>query len=98
MLNMIMNLCITSVKSITYPILVRMIEFSLNKNTDVSLLIYNIRGEVVRQLVSDFYSTGVYQVEWDGRNNHGHQVASGIYFYRLKAGSFVKNKKMVFSK
>jgi hypothetical protein len=74
------------------------IEFSLNKNTDVSLFIYNVRGEVVRRLISDFYSAGIYQIEWDSRNDHGYQVASGIYFYRLKAGSFVKNRKMVFTK
>jgi hypothetical protein len=49
-------------------------------------------------LVSGFYTAGRYQVEWDGKNEHGLKVASGIYFYRMRADVFVKNKKMVFTK
>jgi hypothetical protein len=74
------------------------IEISLNKDTDVSLMIYNIRGEVVRRLVSGHYAAGRYQVEWDGRNEHGQQVASSIYLYRIQAESYVKTKKMIFAK
>jgi flagellar hook assembly protein FlgD len=74
------------------------IEISLNKDTDISLMIYNIRGEVVKQLASGSYSSGRYLVEWDGRNENGIQVASGIYIYRLQAGAFVVNRKMIISK
>jgi hypothetical protein len=74
------------------------IDFSLNKNTKVSLKIYNINGELVRELVSDSYVAGAYRIEWDGRNDNGLWVASGIYIYRMKAGPFMKTKKMIFTK
>jgi hypothetical protein len=74
------------------------IEISLNKDADVSLVIYNIRGEVVRRLISGYYPAGKYTVQWDSRNEHGQKVASGIYIYSMQAGAFVENRKMIFSK
>jgi hypothetical protein len=74
------------------------IEISLNKNSNIDLLVYNIRGEVVKRLVSGYYPAGRYLVEWDSKNDHGLQVASGIYFYRMQADAFVEIKKMIFSK
>jgi hypothetical protein len=74
------------------------IEISLNKDTDVSLVIYNIRGEVVRRLISGYYPAGRYTVQWDSRNEHSQRVASGIYIYSMQAGAFVENRKMIFSK
>jgi len=74
------------------------IDFSLNKTTEVRILIYNINGELVRDLVSGTYSAGAYRIVWDGRNEEGLQVASGIYIYRMKAGSFIQTNKMIFSK
>jgi hypothetical protein len=74
------------------------IDFSLNKNTEVRLVICNIGGQLVRELVSDTYLAGTYQVEWDSRNDKGRQVASGIYIYRMKAGSFIQTKKMIVTK
>jgi flagellar hook assembly protein FlgD len=62
------------------------------------LIIYNIRGEVVNRLVSGRYSAGRYQVEWDGLNEHGLKVASSIYIYRMQAGSYIKSRKMIYSK
>ena len=63
-----------------------------------TLKIYNILGEVVRTLVNEPKSTGVYYEVWDGKDGRGDQVASGIYFYRLKAGEFSETKKMVLLK
>lgn len=74
------------------------IRFGLPSPSNVSLRIYNIQGEEVRTLVCDYLSGGFYEVEWDGRDEAGSQVASGIYIYRIQAGNFVQSKKMTFIK
>ena len=60
-----------------------------------SLKIYNIRGELVRILTDERKASGRYQVIWDGKNEKGEDVASGIYFCILKAGDFSETKKMI---
>ena len=57
--------------------------------------IYNQLGQEVRTLVNERNPAGAYQIEWDGRDHAGRQLASGVYLYRLKAGSFVLVRKMV---
>lgn len=66
-----------------------------NRPVHTTLRIYNILGEEVRELVNTIQLEGSYRVVWDGRNNQGKEVASGVYFYRLKAGDFVQTKKMI---
>jgi len=61
----------------------------------VSLKVYNILGEEVITLVDQEQRAGRYQVVWDGRNNQGKEVTSGVYLYRLKAGKFTAARKMV---
>jgi hypothetical protein len=61
----------------------------------VSLRIYNIRGQLVRLLVDEDKEPGAYRIIWDGKDNHGQQVASGIYLYRITAGDFKQTRKMV---
>ena len=63
-----------------------------------TLRIYNVLGEVVRTLVDEPRSPGIYYQVWDGKDDQGKEVASGIYFYRLKAGKFSETKKMVLLK
>ncbi len=63
-----------------------------------SLRIYNVLGEVVRTLVDEPMAPGVHHEVWDGRDDQGNKVASGIYFYRLRAGDFQHTKKMVLMK
>ena len=63
-----------------------------------SLRIYNVLGEVVRTLVDEPMVPGVHHEVWDGRDDHGNRVASGIYFYRLRAGDLQHTKKMVLMK
>jgi len=60
-----------------------------------SLKVYNILGQEVKTLVAKEQSAGDYQVLWDGRDNSGKEVSSGVYFCRLKVGKFAKTKKMV---
>lgn len=61
----------------------------------VNLKVYNTFGQLVRTVVNEKQLAGDYWVLWDGRNNSGKQVASGIYFYRLKLGKLAKTRKMV---
>ena len=63
--------------------------------TPVTLKIYNILGQKVRTLVDEPKRAGSHEVIWDGRDDQGKDVASGIYFYQLTAGDYKKTKKMV---
>ena len=63
-----------------------------------TLRIYNVLGEVVRTLADEPMASGVHQIIWDGKDDEGNQVASGIYFYRLRAGALQDTKKMVLMK
>lgn len=74
------------------------IEFTLPVSGEVNLSIYNIQGQIVKNLVNEFKTNGIYKVKWDGTNNFNKQVASGQYVYRLKAGEFISIKKMTLIK
>lgn len=74
------------------------ISFDLPKAVDVSITIYNTLGQKVRTLVSEASPAGTYRVLWDGSNDNGIRVASGIYIYTIKAGTFVQSRKMTFMK
>jgi len=55
-------------------------------------------GEEVRTLVNKEQQAGRYDVVWDGNNNFGKQVSSGVYLYRISAGDFVMTKKLILQK
>jgi len=75
------------------------IEFAVPKSCDVRLEIYDTNGRIVRRLIDGVrYEPGVYRVTWDGTDDHGNRVASGVYLYRLIAGGFTSAKKMVLAK
>lgn len=74
------------------------IRFGLERDGFVTLTIYDVAGHVVRRLVEDRRAAQNYSVRWDGTTDRGAQVASGIYFYRLEAGSFSQTRKMVLLK
>lgn len=74
------------------------IEYALPKDTRVKITIYNILGQKVKTLVDEFQSAGHKRIVWDSKNDKGHEVASGIYFYKIKAGEFTDSKKMVILK
>ena len=74
------------------------IAYSIAKDNEVSLMIYDVAGRQVRTLVNERQKADVHKVVWDGHNDAGTRVASGVYFYKLVAGSFVKTKKMVLLK
>jgi len=64
----------------------------------VSLKVYDIRGRLVRILADGLEQAGTHVVMWDGKNENGEFVASGTYFYRLKAGDYISTRKMVLLK
>jgi hypothetical protein len=74
------------------------IEFTLPKSGFVSLDIYDVLGRKVRTLVSEELSSGYKSVIWDGKNEDGEDVASGVYFFQLKVGDFSEPKKMLLLK
>jgi hypothetical protein len=67
-------------------------------STPITLSIYNIKGQLVKTLVDGEMEPGSYQVEWDGRDDRGKEVSSGMYFYRFAAGEYVATKKMLLLK
>jgi hypothetical protein len=71
------------------------IEFGLRESARVSLRIYDAAGRLLRVVSEERLSPGRYARMWDGKDTRGVSVASGIYFYRLDAGSFTQTKKMV---
>ncbi len=74
------------------------INYTLPQTADVTLSIYNVLGQNVVTLVDENQKAGAYTVQWNGRNKFGNQVSSGLYFYRIKAGEFVKSFKMTLLK
>jgi predicted outer membrane repeat protein len=74
------------------------IEYYLAEPTWVRLTIYNAIGQKVKALVDNFQTAGNKLVIWDGKDNKGKTVASGIYFYKLEANGYVQSKKMILLK
>jgi len=74
------------------------ISFALPRSSHVKIEIFNILGQKVRDLVDEEVSAGYKQVVWDGTDNAGKPVASGVYLYQLKAGSFTEAKRMILLK
>ena len=71
------------------------ISYDLAAPVQVVLKIYNSQGEEVRTLVDTHQPQGIWSVVWDGRNNAGRRVGSGVYFYKLSAGRFTAARKLV---
>ncbi len=73
--------------------------FSVPEASKVEMDIYNIKGQKVKRLVNDDYPRGNHKVQWQGVNETGRQVSSGVYFYRLKVnGKSIGVKKMLMLK
>jgi len=71
------------------------IEYWLPEASFVSIKIYNVLGKEVRTLVNQTQHTGNYQIQWNGLDSFGNNVAAGIYIYKITAGNFVDTKKML---
>ena len=69
------------------------IEYTLSQSVEVSLIVFNLRGQEIAYLVNEFQQTGNHSVTWNATD-----FSSGIYIYRLQAGDFVITRKMVLLK
>ncbi|HMZ05423.1 MAG TPA: FG-GAP-like repeat-containing protein [bacterium] len=74
------------------------IRFAVPQASNVRLTVFNLLGQKVRTLIEDYRSSGSYGVVWDGRNDAGLGVASGIYVYRLEAAGRIVSRKMMLMK
>ena len=74
------------------------IAYSLPEDSYVKLTIYNIQGQKVTTLVDEYQSAGTRRIVWDGRDESGETVASGVYFYHIEAGPYDVTNRMVLLK
>lgn len=74
------------------------LNYTIGKDTRVELTIYNVRGQIVVKLVDEIQSKGEYSVKWNGKDDNGRELGSGVYFYRLKTDYYDQVKKMLLAK
>ncbi len=79
----------------TIPFTVHSKQKTVNRPIHITLAIYNILGQKVRTLVDEPKKPGEYEVVWDGKDEQGSQLSSGVYLYKLKTKDFVQSKKML---
>lgn len=74
------------------------ISFSMKEAGNVSVDVYNIKGQKVKTLLNEYRIAGSHNVVWNGRDEANQRVASGVYLYNMKIGSFKATKKMILMK
>ena len=74
------------------------IQYTLPYESKVNLIIFNLSGQVIRILVGERQGPGMYTVLWDGRDNQGKEVSTGVYFYQLRTSEKTLNQKMLLLK
>lgn len=73
-------------------------KYQVPEESKVVIKVYNLVGQVVKTLVNETKEQGSYEVVWDGTNSSGQKVSSGVYFYQLRAGTYVETRKMILLK
>ncbi len=71
------------------------IRYALSKTENVNLSIYNLYGQLIRTLVQENKAPGQYTITWQGRDDRGQLISSGIYVVKIKAGSFTDSRKII---
>jgi hypothetical protein len=71
------------------------IKFDVKEKGSVTLKIYNVAGQLIRTLHDGVMDAGSYTLTWDGKNNRGASVATGVYLYKMEAKNFSKTRKLV---
>ena len=71
------------------------ISYAVKDPAEVKIAIYNLKGQLVRTLVSEYRNSGRYTAIWNGKDDHNRPVASGVYYYRMSAGTYHSTRKML---
>ena len=71
------------------------INFQLPVSEPVRVVIYDLKGKVIRELASKKFSSGEHTLIWDGKNSVGNSVTSGIYYYQMLACDIIQTRKMI---
>ncbi len=74
------------------------IAYSINETGNVTIDVYNLKGQLVKSLVNEVIETGDHIVTWNGRDNSNKSVASGVYFYKMQSSNYTATKKMILMK
>jgi photosystem II stability/assembly factor-like uncharacterized protein len=74
------------------------ISFSLKQAADVQIDVFNIKGEKVKTLVNEHMTAAAHTVTWNGNDDEGNAVTSGVYFYKMQSGKYTSTKKMILMK
>ena len=70
------------------------ISFSLSKSSNLQIEIYNIKGQKVKSLINDYQQAGNHNIIWNGKDDNGHEVSSGIYLYKMEVGEYSAIRRM----
>jgi len=74
------------------------IRFGIEKDSPTQVVIYNLRGQIVRRLFDGTVNKGTYTLHWNGRDDNGNSVASGLYYLRLSTGGESISRKLMLLK
>jgi flagellar hook assembly protein FlgD len=74
------------------------IDYSIPKSAQVQLVVYNILGQKIVTLVNQYENAGEKSIKWNGNDESGQIVSSGVYIYQIQAGDFSASQKMIFAK
>jgi len=74
------------------------IGYQIKETEFVSLKIFDVLGNEVKALVNEIKTPGIHYIDWEGDNNSGEKLSSGVYFYRMQSGSFIQSKKLILQK
>ena len=71
----------------------------MNEGSDVTIEVFNVKGQKVTTLVNEYQEAGAQSVEWNGVDENNKSVSSGVYFYKMKAGGrYTSTRKMILLK
>ena len=74
------------------------INYNLANDNNISIEVFNIRGQKVKTLIDAYQKSGSHSIVWNGKDDNGRQVGSGMYFYKMRSGSYTSTRKMILMK